>query len=437
MTTTGSRSERGAAVGLFGVSMALNGTISLIAIPIVTGIAGAAHWASMATGQAIGASFAVVVIFGWGLTGPVTVAVTSVVARPMMYLDSLLARIVLLAPVLLIQLAVTIAIVPHQKVVAFVAGVAMTLAGASANWFFIGEGRAGRFLALDTVPRVAGTLAGAALLVATGDLLLFAIAQLCGSVVALVASAVVILRGRGLDYRAAARMARIAATLGEQRHGIVATGVMAAFTPAVLAIVAVVAPAALPTFVMADRLTKFAGMAVSPLLQMFQGWVPAAAGAERVRRTRIAGGATAAIAVATGMVYALLLPAAADLLAHGQIEYPAAAAVAFGLITILYVGSSFVSTVALMAGRVRMVALAAVVGVPGTLLVLLVTAASGLHQLAVWVVALGNLGMMGWQILTVRAAFQRATPEPLTPGLTPNNAEPLVSSSGVPEARVP
>lgn len=195
---------RSATVGLFGVSMALNGAISLITIPIVTGIAGAEHWASMATGQAIGASFAVIVIFGWGLTGPVTVAVTSATARPAMYLDSLFARIVLLAPVLLVQLAVTVAIVPHQKLVAYVAGVAMTLAGASANWFFIGEGRAGRFLTLDTVPRVVGTVVGAALLAATGDLLLFAIAQLVGSVIALSASAIVILHGRGLDYRAAA-----------------------------------------------------------------------------------------------------------------------------------------------------------------------------------------------------------------------------------------
>lgn len=420
------------AVGLFGVSMALNGAMSLITIPIVTGIAGADHWASMATGQAIGASFAVVVIFGWGLTGPVTVASTPAAARPAMYLDSLLARFVLLAPVLIAQLLVTIAIVPHEKLVAYVAGVAMTLAGASANWFFIGEGRAGRFLVLDTVPRVAGTLAGALLLAATGDLLLFAVAQLAGSVVALGASAIVILRGRGLDYRDAARTARIAATLREQRHGILATGMMAAFTPAVLAIVAVAAPVALPAFVLADRLAKFGGMAVSPLLQMFQGWVPAATGDERVRRTRLAGTATAAIAGGAGIAYTLLLPAAADLLAHGQISYPPSAAIAFGLIAAVYVGSSFVSTVALMAGRVRLVAFAAVIGVPLTLLVLLATEASGLADLGPWVVAVGNLAMIGWQLLAVRAAFRR-----LTPGLTRNNPEPLVSPTGSRGARVP
>ena len=427
-----SRTQRTRTVGLFGASMVLNGVMSLVTIPIITGVAGADHWASMATGQAIGASFAVMVIFGWGLTGPVTVASTPSAGRPAMYLDSLLARIVLLVPALLIQLAVTVAIVPHQKLVAYVAGVAFTLAGASANWFFVGEGRAGRFLALDTVPRVGGTLLGVVLLVVTGDLLLFAAAQLAGSIVALVASALVILRGRGLDYRAAARRSRIVATLLEQRHGIVATGLMAAFTPAVLAIVAVAAPAALPAFVLADRLAKFGGMAVSPLLQMFQGWVPAASGDERVRRTRIAGTVTAAIAVSAGVAYTLLLPTAADLLAHGQISYPPAVAIAFGIIATLYVGSSFVSTVALMAGRVRLVALAAVVGVPLTLLVLVAAEATGLGELAAWVVAIGNLGMVGWQLLAVRASF--AT---LTPALTPNNPEPLVTGQEAPKAAVP
>jgi hypothetical protein len=173
-------------------------------------------------------------------------------------------------------------------------------------------------------------------------------------------------------------------------------------------------------------------MAVSPLLQMFQGWVPAAEGAERVRRTRLAGTATASIALATGVAYTLLLPTAADLLAHGQIAYPPAIAVAFGIIATLYVGSSFVSTVALMAGRVRLVALAAVVGVPLTLLVLIATELSHLPDLAAWVVALGNLGMVAWQLLAVRASFAR-----LTPGLTPDNAEPFISRREAQKTPVP
>lgn len=435
---SGIRTGHRTTVGLFGLTVALNGAISLVTIPIVTGIAGADHWASMATGQSIGASFAVLVIFGWGLTGPVTVASTPIAARPAMYLDSLFARAALLAPVLLVQLAVTMAIVPHQKPVAYVAGVAMTLAGASANWFFVGEGRAGRYLTLDTIPRVAGTLVGALLLTVTGELLLFALAQLVGAVVALVASAGVILRGHRLDYRAAARGRRIAATLAEQRHGIVATGVTAAFTPTILAIIAVAAPASLPAFVFADRLAKFAGMAVSPIFQLFQGWVPAAAGRELVRRTRLGGAASAAIAAFVAVAYTLLLPLGADILAHGQIAYDPGSAVAFGLIAALYVGSPFVSTVALMAvGRLRLIALTAVVGVPLTLLALLTVEIAGLPELAVWVLVLGNLGIISWQLLALRSTLRRLPLEQLTPGLTPNNAETLVSHGGAREAGVP
>lgn len=173
-------------------------------------------------------------------------------------------------------------------------------------------------------------------------------------------------------------------------------------------------------------------MAVSPVLQMFQGWVPAASGDERVRRTRLAGAATGTIALATGIAYMLLLPTAADLLAHGQIVYSVVAVIGFGVIAALYVSASFVSTVALMAGRARLVALAAVVGVPLTLLILLATELTGLTDLAVWVVACGNLAMLTWQLLAVRAAFRR-----LTPDLTPNNPEPLVSLAGSREARIP
>ena len=170
--------------------MALNGAMSLITIPIVTGIAGADHWASMATGQAIGASFAVIVIFGWGLTGPVTVAGTAVAARPAMYLDSLLARLVLLAPVL------------HRAARGDrrdrAASEARRLRGRCRDDAGRAHRRTGSSSARDArggssrstpCPRVAGTLAGAALLAATGDLLLFAVAQLAGSLVALAASA--------------------------------------------------------------------------------------------------------------------------------------------------------------------------------------------------------------------------------------------------------
>ena len=223
--------QRTRGLGLFGLSVVLNGGVSLISIPVIVAVVGAEPWASMATGQSIGASFGVLTIFGWGLTGPVTIAMARPEGRPKIFLDSLFARGVLLVPLLGIQAAVTFAIVPHEKPVAFLAGVAMMLAGASANWYFTGESRPDRFLLLDTVPRVTGTLVGVVAVAATGELLFFALAQLAGAIVALVVSASVIFRGSRLDIRAAAHWPTITRSLLEQRHGVVATAVFAAYSP--------------------------------------------------------------------------------------------------------------------------------------------------------------------------------------------------------------
>lgn len=196
----------------------------------------------------------------------------------------------LLIPLLAVQAAVTFAIVPHAKLVAFLAGkTAMTVAGASANWYFTGESRPGPVPAARhrsagvghhrrgaglrrhrrpaaVRPRAARRLPAALLL-----------------------SSAVIFRGQALDLRAAARWPRIRRSLLDQRHGVVANGLLAAYVPAVaLAIIALFSPVLLPMFVLADRLGKFVAMAVSPLLQMFQGWVPAASGLERVRRMLLA-----------------------------------------------------------------------------------------------------------------------------------------------------
>lgn len=388
--------KRARHLGLFVASVALNGIISLITIPIVISVTGADPWASMATGQSIGNSIGVLVAFGWGLTGPATIAMAAVGKRPGLFLDSLFARAVLLVPAIVVQAVVTIAIVPHAKFVAFVAGLAMTLAGVSANWYFSGESRPGRFLLLDTVPRVLGTVTGLLLVVLTDELLFFALAQLAGSLLALAVSCRVIFRGQKLDFREAARWRNIVARLGEQRHGIVATGLYAGLTPAILGIVAVTAPAALPLFVLADRLSKFVGMAASPLIQVFQGWVPSARGAELRRRLRVSGRITLALGLLAGAAYAALFPLFSDLLTHGQVAVDISSAIAFGIIASSWVLSPYLTNVALMAvGRVRAIAASAAVSAPLTLVMLAVVEIVGLGWLAPWTVVLGNtVGMV-------------------------------------------
>ncbi|CAN5345609.1 hypothetical protein BH09ACT5_BH09ACT5_20250 [soil metagenome] len=395
-------------LGLYGASVLLNGVISLVTIPVVIAVAGADPWASMATGQSIGNSIGVLVAFGWGLTGPATIAMASAARRPGLFLDSLFSRGALLLPLVVVQALVTIAIVPHAKLVAFVAGLAMMLAGVSANWYFTGESRPGRFLLLDTVPRVLGTVVGLLLVVLTDELLFFALAQLTGSLLALGVSSYVIFRGQNLDFREAARWRNIVARLSEQRHGVVATGLQAGLTPAILAVVAVAAPSSLPLFVLADRLSKFVGMGTSPLIQVFQGWVPAARGAELLRRITLSARVTVALGALAAVSYAALLPLFSQLLTHGQVAVDTSSAIAFGLVASSWVISPYLTTVALMAvGRVRVIAFSAAVGVPLTLVLLIAAEALGLEPLAPWAIVVGNTVGMAWMGLALRQAMNR------------------------------
>ena len=407
--------ERSRGIGLFGLSVLLNGSVSLVSIPVIVAVVGADPWASMATGQSIGASFGVLVIFGWGLTGPVTIAMADPARRPALFLDSLFARAVLLIPLVAIQAAVTFAIVPQEKLVAFIAGTAMTIAGASANWYFTGESRPDRFLLLDTVPRVSGTIAGVVAVAATGELLLFAAAQLTGALVALLVSCAAIFRRQAIDLRAAARWPRIWRSLVEQRHGVVATGLLAAYVPAALAIIAVLSPALLPMFVLAERLGKFVAMAVSPLLQVFQGWVPAASGAELVRRMRVAGSATLATAIVAGLLYTVFLPSFSEFLTHGQVAFTVAAAIAFGINMATTIVSPYLTNIGLMTfGRLRTIALSVAVGVLVTLVALILVEALA-PDFAVWALVSGNLLVTVWQYLSLRSALRGVVDESARP----------------------
>lgn len=408
-------------LGLFGLSVVLNGGVSLISIPVIVAVVGADPWASMATGQSIGASFGVLIIFGWGLTGPVTIAMAGPEGRPEIFLDSLFARAVLLVPLLGIQAAVTFAIVPHEKPVAFLAGVAMMLAGASANWYFTGESRPDRFLLLDTVPRVTGTLIGVLAVAATGELLFFALAQLGGAIVAVVVSASVIFRGSRLDIRAAAHWPTITRSLLDQRHGVVATAVFAGYIPAVLALIALLVPALLPMFVLADRIGRFVAMAVSPLLQVFQGWVPAASGRERVRRIRISGWVALATAVVAGGAYTIALPSFSELLTHGQVAFGVSATIAFGLNMTMAILSPYLTNVGLMTvGKVQTVAVSVVAGVATSLVGLVAVVSVDGPDFTFWALVAGNLVMTIWQFAVLTRALRRAGE---VPAATPEIAE--------------
>ncbi len=282
--------QRTRGLGLFGLSVVLNGGVSLISIPVIVAVVGADPWASMATGQSIGASFGVLTIFGWGLTGPVTSRWRGRRADPRSSWTRFSRAACCSCRCSVIQAAVTFAIVPHEKL-GRVPGRRRDDARGGLGELVLHRREPAR-----PVPAARHRSTGhrhprrsASPSRPPASCCSSPSRSSAGAIVALVVSASVIFRGSRLDIRAAAHWPTITRSLLEQRHGVVATAVFAAYIPAVLALIAVLVPALLPMFVLADRIGRFVAMAVSPLLQVFQGWVPAASGSELVRRIRISG----------------------------------------------------------------------------------------------------------------------------------------------------
>ncbi|MCU1418276.1 MAG: hypothetical protein JWP32_2450, partial [Schumannella sp.] len=180
---------------------------------------------------------------------------------------------------------------------------------------------------------------------------------------------------------------------------------------------------------------KFVAMAMSPLLQVFQGWVPAASGLERVHRMRVAGRVVSATAVVGGVLYTVFLPSFSQLLTHGQVGFTVAAAVAFGLNMTLTIVSPYLTNIGLMTfGRLRAIAVSVAVGVVVTLIALVLVEAFA-PGWAVWALVGGNVFVSLWQYLVLRGALRSEAG--LTPDLTPNNPEAITTPDRSPAPAIP
>src|SRR4051794_30938992 len=84
--------------GGFAFNMFIVAGSSLVAIPLVIGLAGGNVWAAVTVAQTVGALAAILVAFGWGVLGPATVAKMHADADQRQYFtDSLAARAYLFA----------------------------------------------------------------------------------------------------------------------------------------------------------------------------------------------------------------------------------------------------------------------------------------------------------------------------------------------------
>ena len=378
-------------------------------LPILARVAGADAWVAIAVGQSIGAFFALAVSLGYNTVGPAMVALTPPEGRAALLLASIRARLVVLIPSGALAVLIAALVVPQGYwLVGGLMSLATVLAGLSASWYMIGLGRAGLIALFEILPRIAATVAAAALLVLHASVLWYPVLLLVASVASILGFAVWTTGWRGLAARGDATVRHV---LASNRSAVVTELAAGAYNSLAVTFVSVTATTAqAASYVVGDKLYRIGQYSVSALGNAVQGWVvedERAHFAARARRSLLMHGALGLLGL---LGFSLLGPWLSVLLFGDAVAIDELTAIGFGVATLgIALGTSLgrVTLVGLGARREFMtsVFIAAAVGIPSILVLSAAFGAAG----GAWGLAIGEIASVTAQSLFLRRVWQRFT----------------------------
>ncbi len=333
---------------------------SLGSVPLLARTAGAEGWASFAYGQALGSIAAAVVLYGYGVSGPSTIAGADSIERYRVHRESVRLRAALSLPVVGAASLISVALAPSDRTLSLVGCLSTAAAALGSYWYFLGTGQTWVAFWTDAVPRSTGTALGMVSMATGGGALAGAAGILVGAVVASVASHWVARHAckTALDAgEVAAAMRHVSSVrylLAEGRYAASSSLVSTAYSFLPLVIYGAAGFANTALFALADKVQKQGLTASAPFANAMQSWVPAAVDrrATEVRAKRVTIVALVAVAVAP-IAFLVLGQWVMEWLGGGEIPVSGGVAVATGGI----LGLAFAE---LVIGRAAVVALSRV-----------------------------------------------------------------------------
>ncbi len=307
---------------LFASSIIASTVVGIFSIPILVSQVGAATWGVLAVLQIVGQFFAVGTAFGWGATGPSMVSGAVIEERKSIFVDSLIVRACLflvLGPAAEIFGAVLTGV---GLDLALLAAVTYVAPGLSAAWYFIGSNRPAALFLLDALPAILGQVTGLIAVLLAPDLRSYLMSTAAWAVVGVVSSAIFVLSRhrdgpRRLPHRVPWRR-----LIHSQLGGVLSMLSASVWSAAPTILVQSFAPQNIPAFAIIDRLLKYGVLALAPVLQAVQSWVPEAG------RQALGARAKRAVTISLGLgpIGGVLLlacgPLAANILTLGEVALP-------------------------------------------------------------------------------------------------------------------
>lgn len=302
-------------IGGFTIASLLSSAIALLVVPVVIGVAGAESWATVAVGQAAGTIASTLLAMGWGFNGPAVTAMTPVKDRPALAANSLIARGVTAPFILGVACAASALLRPSEALIAVLACVVSAFPGLNMNWLFVGAGNVRLLVLTDTVPRVLGSILGLGVLLLSGHLVLFLLVQAVAAVVSILIASSLALRGLSRVVRTdwgfspAAKLSRTQAAAG------VTVFTAASYLALPTLIVAALSPSSVFAYALAEKISRYSLIGITPIYQWMQGWVPGSPiDSDVIRRMSISLKISLIIAGIAAILVSFLSPMAAEFL---------------------------------------------------------------------------------------------------------------------------
>lgn len=226
-------------------------------------------------------------------------------------------------PITAVAAAVAFLLASSSPTFAAAGALYTTSIGLTANWYFVGLVRPYTMLALETLPRAAGTLAGVFLMYHGYSAIAGPLGMFAGMMAGFALSSVWVLWETKRSGASATRRRSLRSSLHSNRHGIASALGSAAYTAAPIAIVSVLTPAVQPAFALADKVKQQIFLASAPAVTVLQGWVPRGPERARTRRANIAILSAGIFAIVLGVGTWFLAPPLVHWLSSAQIPLSA------------------------------------------------------------------------------------------------------------------
>jgi O-antigen/teichoic acid export membrane protein len=295
--------------------------LSLALIPLLIGQVGAEGWGSVALGQSVGVFAAVVIDLGWSFHGAAAVARfgdrTAGLAREAK--EALVARATTAPAIVALTVGLVLLMHPHSVPLALAGVASMVFLGFRMNWLFIGLRSPRLLFAFETLPRVIGLAAAVLVLVVSDGAAVAALLVQAGGVALGCAVPVIWVTSRTPSVPPIG-WADVPNVIRRRLTGLSGQVISAGWAALPTIAVAGVSSASLPSFALASRVMSQATTAVSPVIDVFQGWVPRAGVVETQRRARVALLVTAVLAFAGVGIYFLIATPLFEFLGGGVLR---------------------------------------------------------------------------------------------------------------------